>query len=214
MQPHRQDAHSLQQRVFHYSLDWRFLIPTAEAASIYVLFEPDADFSQTLERVGIPASNQLSFSDLEQSRNHYIQSLVLPFGLPLGLAMAKPEEQSAFYASCRHLIVAGGSFLVGFDSIWKWRANANSKYYSSTPRRIADQLHRAGFQSIKVFGALPNLTIPEYIFDLDSRAIHFALQNRFRRQPAVLKALRVLAGTIGLARFSNLMPSYFAVTTA
>ena len=61
---------------------------------------------------------------------------------------------------------------------------------------------------------MPNLQIPEYLFDLDPRVIDFALRNRFRRKPAVLQALRLLAGTIGWKRISNFLPCYFAVAAA
>ena len=210
---HRQDALSAQPQVFHYSLDWRFLLPIADVSGVYVLFEGDADFSHTLERVGISVSNQLSFSAFRQHKVGQIQSLALPFGPSLKHVGADPDNESQFYSYCRSLIVPGGSFLVGFDNILKFQADPESKYYSSTPARVMQRLSRAGFQSNKIFGVLSNLRIPEYIFDLDSRTIHLALQNRFRRKPALLYALRVLAGTIGTARMSNFLPSYFAVAT-
>ena len=68
--------------------------------------------------------------------------------------------------------------------------------------------------SVKMYGAMPDLRIPEYIFDLDPRALDFAARNRFRRKPAVLQGLRVLAATIGLQRITNFLPCYFAVATA
>jgi hypothetical protein len=79
---------------------------------------------------------------------------------------------------------------------------------------VETELNQAGYSSIQLFGAMPDLRIPEYIFDLDPRTILFALQNRFRRKPAVLRALRLLAWTAGPARLSNLLPCYFAVATA
>ncbi|HEY3473220.1 MAG TPA: hypothetical protein VGK56_01345, partial [Anaerolineales bacterium] len=107
-----------------------------------------------------------------------------------------------------------GNLLVGFNHPWNRRASLAGQYHSVTPHRVADQLKQAGYSSIKLFGAMPNLQIPEYIFDMDPRTIHFALQNRFRRKPAVLRGLRLLAGTIGLARLSNLLPCYFVVAAA
>lgn len=210
---HRQDALSSQPQVFRYSLDWRFLLPIADVSGVYVLFEGDADFSHTLERVGIRVSNQLSFSTLRQHKDGQIGSLALPFGPSLKHVGADPDNEAEFYSYCRSLIIPGGRLLVGFDNILKLRADPESKYYSSTPARMVQRLNRAGFQSNKIFGVLSNLRIPETIFDLDSRAIHLALQNRFRRKPALLYALRVLAGTIGTARISNFLPSYFAVAT-
>jgi hypothetical protein len=210
---HRQNPHSSKPQVFRYSLDWRFLLPIADVSRVYVLFEGDADFSRTLERVGIPVSNQLSFSDFGQHNDGRIQSLALPFGLSLRQVGAKPNQEEEFYSYCRSLIGPGGNLLVGFDNILRLQADPASKYCSSTPARMVQQLNRAGFQSIKMFGVLSNLRIPEYIFDLDSRTIQFALESRLRRKPALLHALRALAATIGLVRISKFLPSYFAVAT-
>jgi hypothetical protein len=204
----------LQPRVFRYSLDWRFLLPMADVKKIYLLAEGDADFNQTLEQVGIHTSQQLSLSDLKQNKTNEVQSFVMPFGLRAGWVGAKHEDQLEFYVSVRRLISSGGCFLIGFDNFWTMPARSKAKYYSSTSGRMAGQLKQAGFQSIKIFGAMPNLAIPEYIFDLDSRTIQFALRNRFRRKPALLHVLRVLEGTIGVERISNFLPCYFMVATA
>jgi hypothetical protein len=213
MQPHLQRVSSPPPRVFHYSLDWRFLLPIADAQKILVLSEKDIDFSQTLEQVGISVSDHLSFPNSELSQEKNIQALVLPFGLPVRWISTKQEEQVQFYRSLQHLLGSDGYLLVGFNNAWHFLASTPSKYHPSTPRRISYQLEQAGFKSIKVFGAMPNLSIPEYIFDMESRAVHFALYHRFRRKPVVLNTLRALAGTIGLARISNLLPCYFAVAT-
>jgi hypothetical protein len=204
----------LQPRIFHYSLDWRFLLPIADVKKICLVVEEGEDFRQTLEHVGIYTSQQLSLADLRQRKSNDAQSFVMPFGLPVDWVSREDEDQVAFYFSVRRLIASGGYLLVGFNNVWNLRANPQAKYYACTPRRIAAQLKQAGFQSIKIFGAMPNLAIPEYIFDLDPQTIQFALRNRFRRKPAVLRALHVLAGTIGLKRISNFLPCYFTVATA
>jgi hypothetical protein len=202
-----------QPRLFHYSLDWRFLLPMADPQKICLLLEDDPDFSQALEQVGMHASQQLSFSDLQKNQNNQVPSFLLPFGIPVGRVTANPEGQVDFYRSIRRMVSPGGCLLVGFNNAWNPRANSKGTYYPSTPRRIENQLERAGFHSVKMFGAMPNLAVPEYIFDLDSRTIQFALQNRFRRKPAALHALRVLSATIGWPRLSNFLPCYFAVGT-
>jgi hypothetical protein len=201
-------------RVFQYSLDWRFLLPARDPERLYVLFEPDAEFSQTLAHVGIPASQHLSLADFKQSQLRDVQSLVLPFGLPARGVDANPGEQIELYAFARNRMAPGGYLLVGFDHRWNRPGGAGVSYRSATPRRVRDQLQKAGFSSVKLFGVLPNLRIPEYIFDLDSRTIGFALRNRFRRKPAVVRGLRLLAATAGLARLTDLLPCYFAVATA
>jgi hypothetical protein len=198
-------------RVFNYSLDWRFLLPMVEPKKLCLLFEEDADFSQTLEQVGIDVSQKLSFSDLSGTKNDRFQHVVMPFGVPVGWAGAKQEDRIEFYFSVRRFIDSGGYLLVAFDNRLNWRFDLQTKYHSSTPRRIAGELKQAGFKSVKIFGAMPNLQIPEYIFDLDPQTIRFVLQNRFRHKPAILGLLRVLAGTMGWRRLANFLPCYFVV---
>jgi hypothetical protein len=214
MQPYPQNALSPQPRVFHYSLDWRFLLPMADLQKIYLLLEQDRDLTQTLAQVGIPHSQQLSFADLRRNKKTDIQSFVMPFGLPAGWTGAKHEDQVEFYSSLRRLLPPGGYLLVGFNNVWNLRANSQRKYHACTPRRMTDQLKQSGFQSIQIFGAMPTLAIPEYIFELSSRTLQFTLQNRFRRKPAVLRALHLLSGILGWKPISNFLPCYFAVATA
>jgi hypothetical protein len=154
--------------------------------------------------------DQRSISNPGPAEGNTIPSLVLPFGLPVRWVGVTQAAQVESYRSIRRLIHPGGYLLVGFDNARNFR-RAPSKYYPSTPLRIARQLKQAGFKSIKIFGTMPNLNIPEYIFDLESLSIRFALHHRFRRKPVVLTVLRLLAGTVGLARLSNFLPCYFAL---
>jgi len=211
MEPHPQRAMPPPPRVFNYSLDWRFLLPMAEPQKTCLLFEENADFSQTLEKVGNHVSQQLSLSELQDRKSDSFHLLVMPFGLPRGWAGAQHDDRVKFYFSLRRFIDSGGYLLVGFNNTWNLRGGSESLYLTSTPGRIAGELSQAGFKSVNLYGAMPNLRIPEYVFDLDPRAIDFALGNRFRRKPAVLRALRVLAGAIGLERISDFLPCYFAV---
>jgi hypothetical protein len=214
MRFHPHPTTALPLRVFNYSLDWRFLLPLTDPRNICLLYEEDADFSQTLEQVGLHASQKLSLSDLRDPKADGFHSLVMPFGLPVSWAGARHEDRVKFYVSVRRFINSGGYLLVGFNNALNWRSKDQTRYHSSTPRQIADELKHAGFQSAKISGVMPNLAIPDYIFDLDSRTIQFALQNRFRRKPAVLRVLRILAQLVGWKRMSNFLPCYFAVATA
>ena len=197
-------------RVFNYSLDWRFLLPTSDPKNVFLVFEEDIDFRQTLERVGIHAAQQLSFTDLQDCKRDRFPVLVLPFGLP----MRVEADQVEFYFSLRGYIESGGYLLVGFNNVLNLRARSQTKYQSSTPHRVARELMQAGFTSVKIYGAMPNLSIPEYMFDLEPRTVRFAFLNRFRRKPAVLKALRFLRGATSWKRISKFLPCYFAVGTA
>lgn len=203
-----------QPRLFHYSLDWRFLAPLADTKKIYLLLEEDQGFSQAIQQVGIPTSQLRSFGELQQKMGDDIQCLVMPFGMPAREVTARSKDQVEFYSSIHRLVSSGCFFLVGFNNAWNLHAHSHKTYYPSTPRRIIKQLRQAGFKSIEIFGAMPNLAIPEYIFNLDSRTIRFAVQNRFRRKPALLSVLQVLSATMGWKRLSNFLPCYFVVATA
>lgn len=198
-------------RVFNYSLDWRFLLPLADTGRSFILFEQDADFRETLGRAGMPVSTQLSLADIDRQDGQSAHFLVLPFGLPVRWIGAGEEDQIDFYRSIRRLIEPGGYLLVGFDASWDFRSSRASRYHPSMPRRMISRLEQAGFKSVKIFGAIPNLRIPEYIFELGSPAMQFAICHRFRRKPVLLSALQMLARTVGLARLSGFLPCYFAV---
>jgi hypothetical protein len=201
-----------QPHLFRHSLDWRFLLPISDPEKACVLLEENDDLRQALERVGIGVSRQLTLAELRSHKTHSFQSVVLPFGLPCAWVGAQHEEQVKLYTSIRRFISPGGDLLVGFHHLWNFRGNS-PRYHACTPRRMMDQLRRAGFPSIRIFGAMPNLTIPDHVFELEDRPIQFALQNRFRRKPAVLRVLRTLAGIVGWGSIANFLPCYFAVAT-
>jgi hypothetical protein len=213
MQAYPQHIHQSQPRVFNYSLDWRFLLPLSNADKIFVFLEDDPDFGQTLEQVGIPVSNQLSFLNIEQKEKKESASLVLPFGLPLRWVGREPADQIEFFRSMRKLMDDNGNLLVGFNNSWTYRSSLRTQYHPSTPRRIASQLQEAGFKTIKVFGVISNLSIPEYIFDLNAKPVYFALQHRFKRKPVLLNLLQLLSHTIGLTGISDFLPCYFVLAT-
>jgi hypothetical protein len=211
MQPHSQTDTAPPPRVFNYSLDWRFFLPMANLHKGYFLFEEDEDFSQTLAHIGIHVSQRLSLLDIRHRKNDSFPLFVMPFGLPSGWMGAGYKNRVEVYSSIRHLIDSGGYLLVGFNNALNWSNRSQRKYHFSTPPRMEDELRQAGFNSVKILGAMPDLQIPEYIFDLSPQTIQFALQNRFRRKPAVLRALNLLAGTVSLKRISRFLPCYFAV---
>ncbi len=214
MQPPPQTAISTPPQVFRHSLDWRFLLPIADLHKGYFLFEDDVELSQALEHVGIHPSQRLSFSDFRNSKNDKNSFLVLPFGLPTGLVGTRSADRVEFFFSARRFLETGGTLLVGFNNSLSWHAHSGTQYHSFTPHRLKNELKQTGFMSVEIFGAMPNLQIPEYIFELDSRTLRFALQNRFRRKPAVLRALRVLSRTFGWKSLLHFLPCYFAVATA
>jgi hypothetical protein len=211
MQSYPQTAPFLQPRVFQHSLDWRFLLPAGDPGKAYVLFEPDAGLSETLAHVGVPGANQLSLRAFREGKARDAQSLILPFGLASRWVGTKSAEQVSFFASVRSRLPSGSHLLIGFHHPWHRQARLVRDYRSALPHRVANQLRQAGYSSIKIFGAMPDLRIPEYIFDLDPRTVYFALQNRFRRKPAVLRALRLLSATAGPGQLAKLLPCYFAV---
>jgi hypothetical protein len=211
MQFDQQHIYRSQPRVFNHSLDWRFLLPLSNPEKTFVFFEDDFDLSQTLEQVGIPVSNQLSFLDMERKEKSETASFVFPFGLPVRWIGREQADQIEFFRSMLQLIGDTGSLLIGFNNSWSYQTNAQTKYHSSTARRITSQLQIAGFKTIKVLGVIPTLKIPEYIFDLNSQPINFALQHRFKRKPILLNLIQLLSRTVGLVSISNFLPCYFVL---
>lgn len=211
MQLNQQSIGRQPPRVFSYSLDWRFLLPLSNANKTFVFFEDDFDFSQTLEQVGIPVSNQFSFLDIERKEKSDAASFVFPFGLPVRWVGKEQADQTEFFRSMRQLIGDTGNLLVGFNNSWGYRTNAQTRYHSSTSRRITSQLRKAGFKTIRVLGVIPTLNIPEYIFDLNTQTIYFALQHRFKRKPIILNLIQLLSYTVGLVHISDFLPCYFVL---
>jgi hypothetical protein len=76
------------------------------------------------------------------------------------------------------------------------------------------QLQKAGFKAIRIFGVIPDLAIPEYIFDLHNAPIGFALQHRFKRKPLALTLLQLMSRTIGTRQLSAFVPCYFVTATS
>lgn len=209
MQSDQQGVHRSQPRVFNYSLDWRFLLPLSSPDKVFVLFEENSDFCQTLEHAGIPVANQLAFLDIQQKENNQVNSLVLPFGVPVQWVSGEDADQTEFFRSMRQLISEHGNLLVGFNNSRGFRSKAQRQYYSSTLQQMTSQLQKAGFKAVKVFGVIPDLNIPEYIFDLNARPLQFALQHRFKRKPIILNLLQLLSYTAGVMRISDFLPGYF-----
>jgi hypothetical protein len=185
------------------------LLPISRPDKTFVFVEDDSDFSQTLRQVGIPDSNQLSFLDIEQNEKKESASFVLPFGLPVRWVGKEQSDQIEFFRSLRKLMGDNCNLLVGFHNSWNYRARSPAKYHSSTPRRASSQLQKAGFKAIKVFGVISNLSIPEYIFDLNDRSMYFAMQHRFKRKPVLLNLLSLLSDTTGVTLVSDFLPCYF-----
>jgi len=201
-------------RVFHYSLDWRFLLPLSSLEKTFVFFEEDGEFSQTLEQVGIPAANHLSFLDIGQRETPEAATFSLPFGVPLRWVAKDPEDQVEFFRSLRMAMGDHGSLLVGFRNSWNNRSGGSSKYYTSTPRQMIVHLQKAGFKAMTVFGAIPDLAISEYIFELNNSTMNFALQHRFKRKALAVTLLKLLSYTLGAKRLATFMPCYFVTTTS
>lgn len=213
MQDNASSAFPPQPQVFTHSLDWRFLLPIADLENTFVVSEEDADLSQTLAHVGIPVSNRRSLADLKPEPGRTIHSLVLPFGLPVRWVGSRTDDQLELYRSMRRLIEPGGYFLMGFNNALYVRRRGGA-YHPSTPRSVAAQLGHAGYRSIEILGAMPDLIIPEYLLHLEPQTVLFALRHRFRRKPIILKILHVLSRAPGWANMSSFLPSYFAIAVA
>lgn len=211
MQTIQRSLQAAQPRVFRYSLDWRFLLPATPAGSVYVIAEDEPELGAALERVGIPVSNYLSFSEIGQSGRQQARALVLPFGLPVRWVGENQADQIEFYRSLGRLLEPGGSLLIGFNNARNSVPSVPGRYHISKPHRVMDRLAQAGFQSIKIYGAMSDLNIPEYVFDLRGRAMNFAMHQRFQRKRAVRMGIQLLGLLIGWRRIAEFLPCYYAV---
>jgi hypothetical protein len=193
-------------KVYRYSLDWRFFLPETNVQRVHVFFADDDEFSQALDKVGIPRANQHTFAALTSNAEIEVPSMVFPFGIP------RAEDPIGFLHTCRRWIEPGGCLMIGFNNTLYRRGP--SSYQAARPRRLLAQLGKAGFQNIRMWGVMSRLSIPEYIFDLNLESIQFAFAHRFRRKRLVQQTLLALAQAVGPARISDYLPCYLAVAVA
>src|SRR5215212_8735870 len=153
MQSGQQRIHQSQPRVFNYSLDWRFLLPVSHPDKTFVFFEDDADFSQSLQQVGIPDSNQLSFLDVEQKEKKESASFVLPFGLPVRWVGKEQSDQIEFFRSLRKLMGDNCNILVGFHNSWNYRSHIQAETSHSELAFIAFT-HNRSYRRFRFFALL------------------------------------------------------------
>ena len=205
-----QHVHTDHLRVYKYSLDWRFLLPMGDTGQIRVVADDDPELMQALECVGISTFNLFSTRDVRQMDTK-VGSLALPFGLPTRWVGPNARDHYEFFRTLQHFVDPRGYLLVGFNNAWNFRPSTPGKYYSSTPGQISGHLQRAGFKAIKLFGAFPNLDIPEYIFDLNTQAIRFSLSHRFRRKSVLLKSLYWSSRIMSWSSLTAFLPCYYAV---
>jgi hypothetical protein len=144
-------------------------------------------------------------------RGSTAQAFVFPFGLPVRWVSARPRAQIRFYRSVREQIGPGGYLMLGFDN--SRALHSDAAYHASTPARVVDRLDQAGFKAIRVLGAMPDLRVPEYIFELDAQSLRFVLMHRFRRKSVLLNVIKILMRTAGPIRLSGFLPCYFAVAS-
>jgi len=134
--------------------------------------------------------------------------VVMPLGLPRQRWNAAGRRHLDVQRAIRRLIRPGGTLLLGFSNRLDFLRGSTSEHYALTPRRAVRLLLRAEYSSVDLYGAVPNLTVPEYIFPLTPQVLAFVLRSRYRQKlPARLLRWLIQAG------FANFLPAYFAVAS-
>jgi len=215
-----------------YSADWRFLLPIAEGSQVLIVGGEHDDFTQFFSKIGVSTTTWLcgssSFWDERTRRDNIDRGasaladlsaspfppasfdiVAIPFGFSSRNSAGRQHDIEA-YQTVRRLIRPGGTLLVGFSNIWGIRRRFRPESYYSTPWRIIRRLRHTGYSSIDLYGVMPNLNIPEYIFPLTTQALGFTLQHRYRyKLPA--NFLRWFSNSLIVSVFSKLLSGYFVV---
>lgn len=190
-----------------HSTDWRHLLPLVDESKTLVLCQACGDIVGILHQAGIPMSVQQSdFTSLSNLVSKTVDAIVIPFGFPENLHLD-------FFHLLRGILQESGVLLIGFENRWKLQRVGSAGIYVSMPRQLTYLLRQAGFASIDLYGVIPDLQIPEYIFPLTPQSLSFVLQQRYKRN-LPLGLLRRLFTPALASQFSGFMPSYYAIAKA
>jgi hypothetical protein len=216
------------------STDWRLLLPLKEKTKLLVITNKNDDYGQYFLPFGIetytldslrsdqlqddvkhsPRNPETGITTAKHSELPFSQAvydvIAMPFGFLEGIPMANKPKRLEQLKAIRHLIRPGGSLLIGFSNLWGHLLKLNYRNDLSTPQTIVNLLLRANYDSIKLFAAIPNPIIPEYIFPISPQTTSFFLKHRYKRKlPKSLINFITQPKTASL--FSNLLSSYYAV---
>lgn len=218
MPPTHQTQTSAEPKVYGHSLDWRFLLPLGHGINLLVLSSRNPDLELALRRAGISSAGWRE-EDLEipnplDTDGAEFDAVALPLGLSGREGAAHPADRKLFYQHIRRRLRPEGYLLVGFENRWRDRFGRKTKYYTSTPAVVRDELQKAGFSGVECFGVSPNLDVPEYILQLQRRALEFTVGHRFRRSAFAGSLMQMLLKLAGPIWAGGMFPCYYVVAKA
>jgi hypothetical protein len=197
------------------SMDWRFLLPILAESKVLIVGGGCDEFTQFFGQLGIE-SIAWDHDFLNPTRTPFpelhFEIIAIPHGFPDKGLSSSPQQHLEVYRTMWHFLKPGGTILIGFSNAQVIRRRINPDNYYSTPRLMRQLLQKAGYETVTLYGAIPNLFTPEYIFPLTRKTVGFTLKHRYRyKLPARL--LRWFDHPFFTAGFSHLLPSYFATAT-
>lgn len=198
MQPKYESDLSFQSSLPNSSADWRFLLPITESSRILIIGGEYDGFSELFSKIGVLEVTWLCSSLLANSENKNVEHskfdaianlatqsfpsksfdmVVVPFGFPGG----RLTDEADVFQMIRRLMRPNGTMLIGFSNIFGlFRRGEQSDSCYSTPWQMIRKLRSAGYSQIDIYGAMPSLVSPEYIFPLKAHLLSFTLQHRYR----------------------------------
>ncbi len=184
MQPKYRSEISFQRSLPNSSADWRFLLPITESSRVLIIGGEHDDFTELFGKMGVSAVTWLRGllpADSENNNKNSGQSKFDIVAIPFGFRSDKLTHEVDVHQMIRQLMRPGGTILIGFSNrLGLFRRGFQSNSYYSTPWRMIHKLRLAGYSQIDLYGAMPNLETPEYIFPLRTQLLSFTLQHRYR----------------------------------
>jgi hypothetical protein len=199
------------------SVDWRFLLPILPESKILIVGQSCDDFTRLFNKLGIEAIPwDYDFSNSIKAPLFPVTQfdiVAVPHGFPGKDLSSNPQHHLEIYQTMQFLLKPGGIILVGFSNNLGIRRKFTPGTYSSTVAQTTRLFQKAGFKEVKFYGAIPNLSMPDYIFPITRQTIGFILEHRYRTKLSA-RLLRWLYNPIFTAGFSHFFTSYFAVAVA
>lgn len=217
-----------------FSTDWRFLIPLESDSNILVITDGQDQLHNALNKTRLNgvtwrvesllvvggsssldhdpsnSSNTLGINSLFQSFSPgSFSAVVIPFGF--SITWSRVQWQT-FHRLVHRLIHPGGNLLFGFRNFLYIMGAKTQKMHSFTARQISRDLTSIGYSSVNLFGVMPTLLIPEYVFPFSPPFLSFVLQRRYRRN-LPFEILRLIFNPNWVSIFSGLVPYYYAMAT-
>lgn len=199
--------------------DWRFLLPLSRQSRLLVVEEPqhaDAAICRSLHalRVRTTAWGPAAIAAVAQAPVNQRFDII---AAPLGFGGIGPAEDLRRYRDlhrcARRLLAPGGTLLIGFGNRWGFgvAAAAGNGVACSTPREMTAILRGHGYDKVRLFGTLPGMLDPGYIFPLRAQTLRCALRQYYRHNRIGAFLTRPRAVTRLLL---DLLPGYYAVASA